>query len=447
MSEEEGKDELQKLPKSVYLVGSLSLFAQGLYSPIMNTYLVDMGANNFELGVFRSIGNVSPTLLQPGWGALADKIGRNKPFVAFGTFTGLALVFLFLYAATPLEMIILFAIQSILLSIQIPTWQSLVGSLMDDEIRGDELGKLGIFTNIASFFATLLSGFIAVTPVFIPIFRSLLGPLGPVLIPVVSIEKEQYTIPFFLTASIGILTSLLSLLIHEKRSEDGVVRKIPPVLRLLSQPGEFRRFCFSATIFSFGMSMAWPYFVRVQRDWLNQDLFVISISWALLTGVIVLLTIPFGRLSDRVGRKPLILFGRGILFTVPLLYAFATNDYFIFISNAIAGLATAASMNAITAYIYDVAPEEERGAYLGVFNTYVGIVFFCGSLISGTLGELLVPFVGNYMAVFYMLICSCILRFVGSFFYLLIKEPREYTSTVKMEILGFLGRKPEPMAR
>jgi MFS family permease len=447
MSENGDRRDLQKLPSSVYLVGSLSLFAQGMYSPIMSTYLVDMGANNFELGVFRSIGNVSPTLLQPGWGAIADKMGRNKPFVAFGTFTGLAMVFLFLYAATPLDMIILFAIQSILLSIQIPTWQSLVGSLMDEENRGDELGKLGIFTNIASFFATLLSGFIAVTPVLIPIFRNLLGPLGPILIPVVSLEKEQYVIPFFLTATIGIIASLLSLIIHEKRSEESLVRKMPPVFRLLSQPGDFRRFCFSATIFSFGMSMAWPYFVRVQRDWLSQDLFVISVSWALLTGVLVLLTIPFGRLSDRVGRKPLILFGRGILFTVPLLYAFATNDYFIFVSNAIAGIATAASVNAITAYIYDVAPEDERGAYLGVFNTYVGVVFFFGSLLSGILGELLVPIVGDYMAVFYMLIISCILRFIGSFFFIFIKEPREYSSTVRMEILGFIGRKQKSEVR
>ena len=91
--------------------------------------------------------------------------------------SGLLVVYMFLWAATPLEMIILYAIQSILFSIQIPTWLALVGGLMDEENRGDELGKLGLATNIASLSATLISGFIAVLPAIVPFLRGIFGSL------------------------------------------------------------------------------------------------------------------------------------------------------------------------------------------------------------------------------------------------------------------------------
>ena len=70
--------QFQKLPASAYLVGALTQFAVGLHQPFLQTYLVDMqnalyGVKNFaELGAFRSVGNVAPTVLQPIWGAASD---------------------------------------------------------------------------------------------------------------------------------------------------------------------------------------------------------------------------------------------------------------------------------------------------------------------------------------------------------------------------------------
>ena len=159
--------EEPKLPGKAFAVGALTQFALGLHAPFLQTYLVDMqnylyGVKNFaELGAFRSVGNFAPTVLQPVWGGASDKVGKAKPFVAFGLMMGLVFVYLFLWAATPFDMIVLYAIQSILFSIQIPTWLSLIGGLMGEKNRGDELGKLGLITNIASFLATLASGFLA----------------------------------------------------------------------------------------------------------------------------------------------------------------------------------------------------------------------------------------------------------------------------------------------
>ena len=275
----------------------------------------------------------------------------------------------------------------------------------------------------------------------IPYLRNMMGDFGLLLFPTVEAWREAYFIPFYFTAIIGIIASLLSLRIKERTPDDGKERGFPPIVTLLSKPGDFRRFCFVAVFFSFAMSTAWPYFVIVQRVWLENTLFEIAISSAIMSVVGVLLTRPFGRLSDRVGRKPLIVFGRCILFTVPLLYAFATNIWMIFFANAMAGFSMASAFNAITAYILDIAPEEERGSHLAVYNTFTGIIFLCGSLLSGFVGEALVPSMGRYLVVFTMLIVSCVLRFIASFPYLLLKEPREYSTTVWDEFRALINRR------
>ncbi len=437
--------EEQKLPTRAIAVGALTQFALGLHAPFLQTYLVDMQTNlygelNFaQLGIFRSVGDFAPTILQPAWGAASDRAGHAKAFVAFGIMSGLACVYLFLWAATPLDMIIMYAIQSILFSVQIPTWLSLIGCLMGEKNRGDELGKLGLITNIASLLATLVSGFLAGMPGILSFLRSSFGCIGTVLFPSVDAWREAYYIPFFLTAVIGISTSVLSLGIREKaRKRDGP-KRFPPIFKLLSRPGDFRRFCFVAVFFSFAMSMAWPYFIIVQRDWLQNSILEIALASAIMTASTVIFTVPFGRLSDRIGRKPLILVGRGLLFVVPVLYALAWNVWIVYIANVVAGFCTASAFNAITAYLYDVAPASERGAHIAVFNTFTGIVYLLGSFLAGLLGQSILLIIhDSRQTVFIMLMLSCVLRFVASFFYLLIREPRQYSSTLWREFRALI---------
>ncbi len=214
------------------------------------------------------------------------------------------------------------------------------------------------------------------------------------------------------------------------------------MLKLLSQPSDFRRFSFVAVFFSFAMSMAWPYFIVVQRDWLGGSILEIAIASAIMTASTIIFTVPFGRLSDRVGRKPLMLIGRFLLFPVPIMYAFAWNMWIVYLANFLAGFTVAATTNAITAYIYDVAPENERGSHIAVYNTFTGIVLTFGSFLAGIFGQIiLITFGSEYLSVFIMLIVSGILRFIASFFYFLIKEPREYHSTLSLEFRALIQRR------
>jgi MFS family permease len=257
-----------------------------------------------------------------------------------------------------------------------------------------------------------------------------------------------------LTAVVGIIASIVAIRIEEKKDIDEGSNKFPPILQLLSQPGDFRRFCFVATFFSFAMSMAWANFMVVQSVWLKHTTLEIAVASIVMTLTIVAFSSPMGKLSDRVGRKPLIIMGRVTLFVVPILYAFSLITFGsmnIYIANAIAGFAIACSMNANVAYIYDVSPEEERGSHLAVYNTFTGIVFLLGSLAAGLIGQWLQElFVmsgtsivnAQYTAVFIMLITSGVLRFFASILYVFLKEPREYKSTLKMEFIALMKRQP-----
>ncbi|MFX1260561.1 MAG: MFS transporter [Promethearchaeota archaeon] len=431
----------KKLPPKVYAVGAMTQFAVGLYQPFLQVYVIDMGATLGQLGLFRSVGSAAPNALQPAWGALCDRIRRAKAFVVFGTFTGMIMVLMFLWAGSPSEMIVLYAIQSILFSMQIPTWQSLLGGLMEEENRGTELGRLGVAVNVAALCATLLSGFIAGFPFLISLIRGFFGDLGLILFPAVESWREAYYIPFYLTAIVGILASIAALTIQEGEREKEGEARFPNLLNIATQPGDFRRLWVISILFSFSMSIAWPYFMVVQREWLGNTNLEVAIASVVMTATTVIFTMPMGQLSDRIGRKPLIVIGRSLLFLVPILYAFASNVYIIYIANALAGFSVASSFNSITAYIYDVAPEEERSSHLAVFNTLAGIVYFCGSLFSGIVGDWISIGTSRYFAVFTMLLLSGVMRLFSSSLYVFLREPREYSSNMRMEIRSWILRR------
>ena len=100
-----------------------------------------------------------------------------------------------------------------------------------------------------------------------------------------------------------------------------------------------------------------------------------------------------GALSDRFGRRPLLLFsmfGSGLDY---LLLAFAPNLTWFFIGRLIAGV-TGANFSAATAYIADISPPEKRAANFGLIGAAFGLGFIAGPALGGVLGnvDLRMPF-------------------------------------------------------
>src|SRR6266481_5533276 len=94
-----------------------------------------------------------------------------------------------------------------------------------------------------------------------------------------------------------------------------------------------------------------------------------------------------GALSDRFGRRPVILasnFGLGLDY---VLMALAPNLVWLFVGRVISGIC-AASVSTAFAYVADVTPPEQRSARFGMLGAAFGAGFVIGPAIGGVLGAL-----------------------------------------------------------
>ena len=95
----------------------------------------------------------------------------------------------------------------------------------------------------------------------------------------------------------------------------------------------------------------------------------------------------WGRLSDRRGRKPVLIIGLlGSAITM-LLFGLSTELWMLFASRGLAGILTAATMPAAMAYVGDITSDEERGGGMGVIGSAMGLGVIMGPGLGGLLAE------------------------------------------------------------
>ncbi len=91
-----------------------------------------------------------------------------------------------------------------------------------------------------------------------------------------------------------------------------------------------------------------------------------------------------GSLSDRFGRRPVILISIAGTAGAYVLMAFADSLAMLFVARAVAG-AMAGNLAAAQAYIADVTAPEDRAKGMGLFGAAFGLGFIFGPLIGGIL--------------------------------------------------------------
>jgi predicted MFS family arabinose efflux permease len=114
---------------------------------------------------------------------------------------------------------------------------------------------------------------------------------------------------------------------------------------------------------------------------------LVTVIFAIYAFGVIAGLILFGNLSDRVGRKPLLLFGLALSAASALLFLFAGSLVPIYVARIVSGLSAGVFTGTATAYIIDLAPSGRRtlASFVAVFANLGGLG--AGTLLSGLLGQ------------------------------------------------------------
>ena len=109
---------------------------------------------------------------------------------------------------------------------------------------------------------------------------------------------------------------------------------------------------------------------------------------AAVFGLLQFLFMPMlGAVSDRIGRRPVLLYSMGGMCLNFLVTAWAPSLAWLFLGRAIGGV-SAASMSVASAYASDVSTPENRAKSFGKIGAAFGLGFICGPALGGLLGNI-----------------------------------------------------------
>ena len=164
---------------------------------------------------------------------------------------------------------------------------------------------------------------------------------------------------------------------------------------------------------------------------------------ATVFGLLQFLFMPIlGAMSDKVGRRPVLLFSMVGMFFNFLATAWAPTLLALFIGRVIGGMSSA-SMSVASAYASDVSTPENRAKSFGMIGAAFGMGFICGPMLGGLLGSI------NLHLPFYVAAGLCAANFIFGYFFVPESLPKDKRSAFSLaranpfSSLARLARRPD----
>ncbi|MEH7440594.1 MFS transporter [Neobacillus drentensis] len=133
----------------------------------------------------------------------------------------------------------------------------------------------------------------------------------------------------------------------------------------------------------------------------------------------------WGQVSDRIGRKPVMMIGITGLALSFFIQAVSTELWMLFAARILGGILSSANMPTAMAYVADITTEENRGKGMGIVGAATGLGFVFGPAIGGIFSKI------SLSMPFYLASGSSLITLVLVF--LLLKESTIKKSTVKRD--------------
>lgn len=328
-------------------------------SPIVPLYAQSLGATPEEIGIAVAASTLTGMFIKLPAGLLSDVLGR-RVMLMIGACVFAFTPFLYVAVASLTGFIILRLVHGNATAIFGPTASATISDVVSTTERGARLGLYSSLQGVGQALGPLVGGFL--------------------------ISAAGYGNTFLMSGAIGVAGLLLVLTIqpprraHEKKN---VPAQFHQGLREIASNKSILLLSVIVAIQMFAVGAYNGFLPLFAKDSLGIDASLIGVIFGVQTAVALLARPLMGRLSDKVGRKPLILGGLvwcGIVISVLPLIPSAS---LLILLAALWGLGLSTISSVATAFITDLAKSHHYGAAHGTFGTIFDLGEGMGPLVAG----------------------------------------------------------------
>src|SRR5713226_8795169 len=350
---------------TLVLAGFLARFGyQMARSPVLPRFAQDLGAAPELLGLIFAASTITGVVLKLPAGALSDVLGRKRMMLLGCLFFAVP-PFLYPFVHSPGELLAVCFLHGFATAIFSPVASAFVADL-SAQGRGQKLGWFASANDLGGTVGPLLGGLLLFVTASYPVTYLTVGVLG--LLPLAIILRlPEDRVPRLASSTLGANSRRFWMGIREVASNRAVV--IASVLE-------------AAMYMGYGAFLGFfpPY---AQGLGLNDAQIGLVLGVQLAT---TMLAKPLsGRLSDRLGRKPMIVAGLFLCaVTLPAIPAFA-SFWLLLPASALFGLGVAIVTPSTTALVADLVRAGRLGSAMGVFGTIWDSGEAAGPILAGFL--------------------------------------------------------------
>ena len=368
---ENKKTGLRNLPVNVWIVTATSFLTD--VSSEMIVYLIPLflanvlKAGTAVIGLIEGLAETTASLMKIYSGALSDKLGKRK----WITVAGYALSTIakpFMYFAQTWHWVLGVRVADRLgKGIRTAPRDALVAGSINDKQRGLAFGLHRAGDTAGAFIGLLIAA---------------------VVVWLTQAGAADLTLRTFqVVILVSILPAVLAVLVLAIGARDvpGEGKSKTPIFSLKGMDNRFKVFMLVLVLFTLGNSSDAFIILRAQERGLD----VLQIMLMLMTFNLIysILAGPLGALSDKVGRRRLIIGGWIAYGLVYLGFALSRTGWQIWILFGFYGIYYAASEGSAKALIADLVPAERRGTAYGLYNAAIGLTAFPASAFAGLLWQ------------------------------------------------------------
>ncbi len=347
---------------NVLILGLVSLFtdiSSEMIYPLLPLFLTTvLGGGPAFLGVIEGVAESTASLLKLVSGIVSDRLpGRKKLVLAGYTISSLARP-LMAIARTPLAVLFIRFADRVGKGVRTSPRDALIADSVDPSVRGKAFGFHRSMDHAGA----------------------LIGPL--VATALLTWFATDLRTVFWLAAIPGGIAVLLIIL----KVRDTGKKEAPERTALGVFPrGKLRAYLLILIVFTLGNSS--DVFLLLRAGQLGVAPHLIPLLWAFFHVVKMLSTMPFGALSDRIGRRSVIVAGWAVYALAYAGFAVAASELHIWLLFAVYGLFYGLTEGVEKALLTDIAPPSERGGAFGWYNFAIGVGALPASIIFGIIWQ------------------------------------------------------------